>query len=412
MEVYMSELINNREYRQKALKEIILELHQGKTVQEVKKKFDEIAIGMDPAELSLIEQGLINEGLPVEEVQRLCDVHAAVFRDALEKNPQLTADAGHPVEIFMAENKALQKLMDQEVKPILWELEQASDASEKSAALQLTGKLNLLWDVDKHYRRKEDLIFPFLEKYEITGPPKVMWGVDDKIRGLLKEAKKMAAAYQPSQKQQLIDKMEELLAQIDEMIFKEEKIFLPMALETLSEDEWYQVLLDSDEIGYCLVEPKESWKPSRENLNQDTGKLFANYVAGNVKFDTGVLSPEEIDLIFRHLPVDITFVDKNGVVKFFSATKDRIFPRTRTIIGRKVENCHPPASAHVVEKIVEEFKNGKKDQEDFWIKMGDKYVYIRYFAIRDKDGDFSGVLEITQDIKPIQEIAGEKRIMD
>ncbi|WP_378956972.1 DUF438 domain-containing protein [Pelosinus sp. sgz500959] len=408
----MSELINNREYRQRALKEIILELHQGKTVQEVKRKFDEIATGMDPAELSLIEQGLINEGLPVEEVQRLCDVHAAVFRDALEKNPQITVAAGHPVGIFMAENKALQKLMDQEIKPILGELKQASDDSEKAVALQLTEKLNLLWDVDKHYRRKEDLIFPFLEKYEITGPPKVMWGVDDKIRGLLKEAKKMAANYQASQKQQLIDKMEELLAQIDEMIFKEEKIFLPMALETLSEDEWYQALVDSDEIGYCLVEPNQSWKPSREDVNKDGINLSNEHSPGNIKFDTGVLSPEQIDLIYRHLPVDITFVDKNGVVKFFSATKDRIFPRTRTIIGRKVENCHPPASAHVVEKIVEDFKSGKKDHEDFWIKMGEKYVYIRYVAVRDKAGNFSGVLEITQDIKPIQAINGEKRIMD
>jgi len=408
----MSELINNREYRQKALKEIILELHQGKSVQEVKIKFDKIAEGMDPAELSLIEQGLINEGLPLEEVQRLCDVHAAVFRDALEKNPELSVAPGHPVEVFMSENQALQKLMDKEIKPILGELQQASDAAGKTVALQLTGKLNLLWDVDKHYRRKEDLIFPFLEKYEITGPPKVMWGVDDKIRGLLKEAKGIAANYQSTQKQQLLAKMEETLTQIEEMIFKEEKIFLPMALETLSEDEWYQVLMDSDEIGYCLVEPKQSWRPSREDVNKDVTNLANEHSSVHVKFDTGVLSPEEIELIYRYLPVDITFVDKDGVVKFFSATKDRIFPRTRTIIGRKVENCHPPASAHVVEKIVEDFKSGKKDHEDFWIKMGNKYVYIRYFAVRDKMGSFAGVLEVTQDIKPIQAITGEKRIMD
>lgn len=410
--VHMSELINNREYRQKALKEIILELHQGKSVQEVKGKFDKIAAGMDPAELSLIEQGLINEGLPVEEVQRLCDVHAAVFREALEKNPELSVVPGHPVEIFIAENQALQKLMDQEIKPILIKLKQASDHTERTLALQLTEKLNLLWDVDKHYRRKEDLVFPFLEKYEITGPPKVMWGVDDKIRNLLKEAKGLAVTYQSLQKQELIAKTEETLVQIEEMIFKEEKIFLPMALETLSEDEWYQALIDSDEIGYCLVEPKQSWKPYREYVNKDPISQADKYTTGHVKFDTGFLSPQEIELIYGHLPIDITFVDKNGVVKFFSATKDRIFPRTRTIIGRKVENCHPPASADVVEKIVEDFKSGKKDNEDFWIQMGEKYVYIRYFAVRDKVGDFAGVLEVTQDIKPMQAITGEKRITD
>lgn len=408
----MSELIKNREYRHKVLKEIILELHQGKSVQEVKSKFNEVARGLDPAELSLVEQGLINEGLPVEEVQRLCDVHAEVFREALEKNPELSAEPGHPVEIFIAENQALKNLIDKEIKPLLNNLQQATETIEQSVALQLTERLNLLWDIDKHYRRKEDLIFPFLEKYEITGPPKVMWGVDDKIRGLLKEAKGMAAHYQPAQKQQLIAKMEETLAQIEEMIFKEEKIFLPMAIKTLSEDEWYQALMDSDEIGYCLVEPKQSWKPSREIINKEVNHIANGQSSGNVKFETGFLSPEEIDLIYRHLPVDITFVDKNGIVKFFSATKDRIFPRTRTIIGRKVENCHPPASAHVVEKIVEDFKSGKKDHEDFWIKMGDKYVYIRYHAVRDKTGNFAGVLEVTQDIKPIQAITGEKRIMD
>lgn len=408
----MSELIKNREYRHKVLKEIILELHQGKSVQEVKNKFNEVAKDLDPAELSLVEQSLINEGLPVEEVQRLCDVHAQVFKDALEKNPELFAEPGHPVEIFIAENQALKTLIDKEIKPLLDNLQQATEKIEHSVVLQLTEKLNLLWDVDKHYRRKEDLIFPFLEKYEITGPPKVMWGVDDKIRGLLKEAKEIAVHYQPAQKQQLIAKMEEVLAQIEEMIFKEEKIFLPMAIKTLSEDEWYQALMDSDEIGYCLVEPKQSWKPSREIIDKEVNYIASGQSSGNVKFETGFLSPEEIDLIYRHLPVDITFVDKNGIVKFFSATKDRIFPRTRTIIGRKVENCHPPASAHVVEKIVEDFKSGKKDHEDFWIKMGDKYVYIRYHAVRDESGNFAGVLEVTQDIKPIQAITGEKRIMD
>lgn len=407
----MSELINNREYRQKALKQIILELHEGKSVQDVKAKFNAIAKDLDPAELSLVEQGLIHDGLPVEEVQRLCDVHAEVFRDALEQNPALSAEPGHPVEIFMAENEALLVLIE-EIKPLIKHLQQATDSAEKSIVLQLAEKLNLLWDVDKHYRRKEDLIFPFLEKYEITGPPKVMWGVDDEIRKLLKEAKNMTANYQPTNKQQFVEKLEVALKQIEEMIFKEEKIFLPMAMETLSEDEWYQVLSDSDEIGFCLVEPKQSWKPSRTNVNKDIVSTADEHKAGNIKFDTGILSPEEIDLIYRHLPVDITYVDKHGVVKFFSATKERIFPRTRTIIGRKVENCHPPASVHVVEKIVEDFKNGKKDHEDFWIKMGDKYIYIRYFAVKDKAGNFAGVLEVTQDIKPIQEISGEKRIMD
>lgn len=408
----MSEYINNREHKQEALKEIIRELHQGKPVHEVKAKFDQIAGDLAPAELSLIEQKLINEGLPVTEVQRLCDVHAAVFREALTKNSEVKVETGHPIDVFIAENRALESLIKNEISPILSKLRDASEAEEKALALRLTEKLNLLWDIDKHYSRKENLIFPFVEKYEITGPPKVMWGVDDKIRGLLKESKSLAAHYQAGQKEALIEKIEETLAQIDEMIFKEEKIFFPMALEKLSPDEWYEISEDSDEIGYCLIDQQDAWKPYRERAGVYMRETGGDHASGYVKFDTGLLTPKEIDLIFKHLPVDITYVDKDEIVKFFSATPDRVFARTRTIIGRKVENCHPPASVHVVEQIVNDFKSGTKNHEDFWIKLGDKYVFIRYFAIRDEKGEYIGTVEVTQDIQPIQGISGEKRIMD
>lgn len=408
----MSELLNNREYRQKVIKEIILELHQGKSVAEVKGKFDEVAKELDAAELSLIEQKLINEGLAIAEVERLCDVHAAVFRDALEQKPDISVPKGHPADIFIQENRALKKLIEEEIRPIISELQHSVGTREQELVLLAAEKLNLLLDVDKHYRRKEDLVFPFLEKYEITGPPKVMWGVDDKIRGLIKEAKSLVKNYKAEEKELVIAAIEEALQQIDEMFFKEEKIFLPMALETLSEDEWFEVLAESDEIGYCLIEPEMSWKPARVNVTAGSTEIADEETKGYMKFGTGTLLPKEIELIFNHLPLDITFVDKNGVVKYFSNAKDRIFPRARTIIGRKVENCHPPASVHVVETIVEDFKSGKKEHEDFWIKMGNLYVYIRYFAVKDEKGEFLGVLEVTQDIKPIQSIVGEKRILD
>lgn len=407
----MSELINNREYRKQAIKDIIMELHQGKPVHQVKARFDELIEDLAPGELSLIEQSLINEGLPITEVQRLCDVHAAVFRDALDRSPETHAALGHPVDTFKAENRALEHLMDKEIKPLVEEIKNATGTVEKSLVLQLAEKLNLLWDVDKHYSRKENLVFPYLEKYEITGPPKVMWGVDDENRVRLKAARSLAIDYRPEQKEQLLAKVAEVTEQIAEMIFKEEKILLPMALETLSEDEWYQILQDSDEIGYCLIEPEFTWKPARANVGQEPSIADEN-TRGLIKFTTGVLSPKEIEHIFTHLPVDLTFVDKDGVVKFFSATKERIFARTRTIIGRKVENCHPPASVHIVEDLVKEFKAGTKDHEDFWLEIGGKYVYIRYFAVRDEQGNYMGTLEVTQDIKPLQAINGEKRIAD
>lgn len=222
----------------------------------------------------------------------------------------------------------------------------------------------------------------------------------------------MAADYRPADRQQLLDRVEVALSQIGEMIFKEEKIFFPMALQTLTEDEWYQVQQAGDEIGFCLIEPPAGWRPVRVDPTAGRDKLADEADRGYVKFATGVLTPREIELIFSHLPVDVTFVDKNGTVKFFSAGQERIFPRARTIIGRKVENCHPPASVHIVEEIVADFRSGKKTSENFWLEMGGKYVYIRYFAVRDDAGDFAGVLEVTQDIKPLRALSGEKRIAD
>lgn len=407
----MSEILNNREYRKEVLKSIIKDLHDGKPLAAVKARFDEAIKDLVPGELSLVEQSLINEGLPIEEVQRLCDVHSAVFRDALENTADMTATPGHPVHTFMEENRALEKLVHDEIKPLLTNLRQASGAGEQELSLKLAELLNLLWDVDKHYSRKENLLFPYLEKYGITAPPKVMWGVDDEIRAQLKKARTLAGKFDPAAKGDLISETEDVLERITEMIFKEEKILFPMAVETLAEDEWYQILEDSSEIGYCLVEPQKGWQPVREKVT--TGKELADdHSKGYIKFDTGVMTPQEIELVFSHMPVDVTFVDKDDKVKFFSNSKERIFARTRTIIGRKVENCHPPASVHVVEEIVNDFKSGKKNHEDFYIHFAGKYVYIRYFAVRDEQGKYMGTLEVTQDIQPIQAIIGEKRIAD
>ncbi|WP_371377735.1 DUF438 domain-containing protein [Sporomusa aerivorans] len=407
----MSELINNREHRKQIIKEILLDLHKGKSVAEVKPRFDAIAAEMDAAELSLIEQSLINEGIPVEEIQNLCDVHAAVFKEALSEKPNIEVSKGHPLDIFREENQALEELIEKEIRPLAAGLQSAAPGEEPKIVSETLAKINLLWDVDKHYARKENLIFPFLENYGITAPPKVMWGVDDEIRELLKESKRLALHYSSGAKEAFLSKLEETLHQINEMIFKEDKILFPMLLETLSENDWLLIQEDSEEIGYCLIEPATKWLPSNSALTAiETGKNAS--AQGVIKFATGILTPKEIELIFSHLPIDITFVGKDELVKFFSAAKDRIFHRTKTIIGRKVENCHPPASIHVVEQLVTDLKSGKKDSESFWLHLAGKYVHIQYIAVRDSGGEFIGVLEATQDIKQLQAITGEKRIMD
>lgn len=404
----MSEIINNREFRKEKIKEIILELHQGKTVEEVKGKFDELVKDIAPIELAAIEQELMNEGLPMEEVRRLCDVHLSVFKEALEKTPQTQLLPGHPIHTFRLENRALEKLI-KEIKDIQ---KHFGKEPSQSDILKLHEKLNLLWDVEKHYSRKENLLFPFLEKYEITGPSKIMWTHDDEIRTLLKETKKLTINYSPDLRSQLEEKLEVLLQKVLEMISKEENVLFETSLKVLTEDEWYHILEDSAEIGFCLIEPENEWRPVNLNVTGSVSSTSADKNEGYLRFDTGILTPQEISLIFNHLPVDITFVDKEGVVKYFSANKDRIFVRARSIIGRKVENCHPPASVDVVEKLVEDLASGKKDGEDFWLQFGDKYVHIKYIAVRDEKGEFLGVVEVSQDIKPLQAIAGEKRIAD
>jgi len=410
----MSEFINNREYRQKVLKELITELHNGKTVEEIKPRFEKLIQGISPSEISEMEQALIMEGMPVEEIQRLCDVHAAVFKGSIEEihRPQKPEEIpGHPVHTFKLENRELEKLVNDRIKPHI-ELLKASDNHEN--VNNLLNDFYTLLEIDKHYLRKENLIFPFMEKYGITAPPKVMWGVDDEIRAAIKEAIKLLSNYQGN-KDEVVQKANETANRVIEMIFKEEKILLPMLLDTLTEDEWMKIDEGSDEIGYCLVKPAAKWKPARVNVEEKARKQenIDNYgqALSHIKFDTGILTPEEISAIFNTLPLDITFVGKDGAVRYFSQGKERIFSRPKTVIGRLVENCHPPASVHIVKQVVENLESGKKDHEDFWIRMGDKYVLIRYFAVRNEKGEYLGILEVTQDIKPIQEITGEKRLL-
>lgn len=408
----MSEIINNREYRKKVLKELIMELHEGKSVEEVKERFAELIKDVSASEISEMEGALIAEGMPVQEVQRLCDVHAAVFKGSIEEIhkediQEIEKTPGHPLHTFMLENREIEKLLKGRINE---ELEAFKADDSNSNVEKLIEAFNLLWEVDKHYSRKENLIFPYLEKYGITAPPKVMWGVDDEIRAEIKGVKIELEKYKGN-KDEIIKRTEALINKVNEMIFKEENILFPMCKDTLTEDEWLTIAEESGEIGYCLTEPASVWKPKRVNLEKKEADKVSTQAPGYVKLETGVLKVEELEAMLNTLPFDITFVDKDDVVKYFSQGKERIFARTKAIIGRTVHNCHPPASVHVVEKIVQDLKSGAKDQEDFWIKMGDVYALIRYFAVRDSEGNYLGTVEVTQNIKPIQDIEGEKRLM-
>jgi uncharacterized protein len=410
----MSELINNREQnlpkaplseRMSLLFHLFSELYNGAPVEQIKDQFIQ-SIGKitveEAAQLSQYQHNVLEKsGHSDKELQNLTASHLSILEGRVEAIYQPHDEPGHPIQTFKLENQAVEALLHSKLEPNL-KLFQEDDSPE--VVLSLIECCNLLQDLDKHYGRKEQLLFPYLERYGITGPSNNMWRIDDFIRAAIKEAKQMLTAYS-GDIQLVTERLLFLKEEIRNMIYREETILFPMALKNLTEDEWIQIAHESDEIGFCLTAPAAEWKPERKGLDE---KAMSE---GFIKLETGILSLQQLELILNHLPVDITFIDHQDIVRYFSHGKQRIFPRTKAVIGRTVQNCHPPKSAHIVEALLDDFKSGKKDVEEFWIKMRDKYVYIRYFAVRDEDGRYVGTLEFSQNIGPIQAIEGEKRIL-
>ncbi|HPJ24036.1 MAG TPA: PAS domain-containing protein, partial [Bacillota bacterium] len=279
--------------------------------------------------------------------------------------------------------------------------------TDQMSFLMLRIGFERLMEITKHYARKEYLFFPGLEKKNITSIPKVMWGVDDEIRQVMQKIK---TKLDRGDTLELSEDIEAVLTKIIDMVTKENNILLPKLSETLSFYDWIKADQGSPEIGYFLETPTVSWsvEPEKEKPVKTTEQRRSE----EIPFDAGSLNQVELNAMLNTLPMDMTFVDKDGFVKYFTQGKERIFARPTSVIGRQVSMCHPPKSVHIVEEIVESFKSGKKDHEDFYINMGPMFVYIRYFAVRDKENNYLGTLEVTQNIKPIRDLIGEKRLVE
>lgn len=401
----MSEFINNVEHRQRLLKDIIKSLHEGKNLEEAKAEFKKHFNEVSTSEISMMEQSLIKEGMAIEEVQRLCDVHASVFDGSISDihpTKDHTKVKGHPVQVFLEENERIESLIQEEIEPYI-------NQTGKTAELMLRVGFDRLLEIHKHYARKEYLFFPNLEKKGIDAPPKVMWAVDDEIR--LEIKKVISDLSNIDYDIHLIkEDISKVLQKVRDMIFKENNILLPLLIETLSFFDWVMVDSASDEIGYFIEPPKQKWT-DRKQTETNSNDTVKSRLHGEVQFSAGSLSPHVLNLVLNTLPFDMTFVDAEGYVKYFTQSKERIFDRPLTIVGRHVSMCHPPASVHIVEEIIDSFKSGRKDHEDFWIRLKDMFVHIRYFAVRDQDSTYLGTLEVTQNIKPIVELEGEKRLV-
>ena len=405
----MSEFINNQSQRKEMLKKVLRMLHEGRSMEEVKAEFGALLEEVGADEIVEIERLLIEDGLPVEEIQRLCDVHVDLFRESLDQQRAPETMPGHPVFTLRAENQILERYLNSFDEALAAYLAK----TETSTRQNLQSELERLTKFEVHYLRKENQLFSYLEKKGFEGPSKVMWGVHDEIRGMWRSLAELLAAEDAANLAEVKDLGKKMAGAMRDMIFKEDKILLPAALERLTETEWAELRDQESGIGHFVLKPGNEWQPAVA-VDQHLAGLTANLPNANglISLMTGALTAEQVNLMLTHLPVDITFVDENDEVRFFSQTKERIFERSAAIIGRKVQNCHPPQSVDKVKQILDDFKAGRRDVAEFWIQMMGMFIHIRYFALRDQEGKYHGTIEVSQNLAPLRSLEGEKRLLD
>lgn len=370
--------------RKEMLKKLLLDMHKGIDFETLKAQFKEAVGDITSYEIGQLEQQLINEGdLDPKEITKLSDLHVELFRDSLDMKEEYDTIPGHPIHTYLQENI--------EISNLVRKIRSASE-SDKLELFRKLGEINL------HYARKENQLFPILEKHGISGPPQVMWAVHDEIRPLLKSTQ--------------FEDMELALQKIEDMIYKEEHILFPMTLEFFSESDWINVREGEEEIGFVFgVTPGDQWKPiTAADIHKPVPtKTIKTEDALNL--DIGNLSIDQINVMLKTLPVDLTFVNENDEVAYYSDAEDRIFPRSRGIIGRKVQKCHPPDSVAVVEDILNKFKSGEKKVAEFWIQTGNAFIMIRYFAMHNETGKYIGTLEVSQELSRLRSLEGERRLV-
>lgn len=389
---------------------------------------------MSAEDIGRIEQELVREGLPHHELRRLCDVHLAVMGDALESQ-KTDVPPGHPLHTFKEEHKRILDFLDKLEKTVS-EIKEAPSREAIDQRLPLLRSVSEhLMEIEKHNEREENVLFPYLEKQGITEPPAVMWSEHNDLRDMKKELHNLidrAGEMSPQDfARQVSETSANLVRTLSSHIFKENNVLYPMALQTIPETEWPDIRQQCDELGYCCFTPESAKEaagpavseptPAKPTMSQTEESPAAGadraappLVAGDpgatITFPTGALTHKQLEWMLNTLPLEITFVDKDDVFRYFSGTKDRAFARARASIGRKVQQCHPQKSLDKVNGIIADFRAGRKDSEHFWIHLGEKYLHISYFAVRDAEGEYLGTLETIQDIAPLQQISGDKRM--
>lgn len=443
------------ENRIEVLKDILLRLHHGADADSVQEDFNQNFKDVSALEISMMEHELMGDetGITFEDVMGLCNVHANLFKGAVSDVDAPDAEQeGHPVYVFKQENLALRSAMFR-IRRIIENYEKPENADFRDDLLRgLKFQMGLLGQFDNHYKRKEELFFPLMEQHGHDAPPRVMWGVDDDIRELFQKAQAAVDKLPEVSIAEVSQAFETFAHEFEEMIFKEEAILLMILLEALTQDDWLAIADESDAYGYAIIKPTTKWQPKRESfesekpgsasatVNSDDscqtnaelndnlltkvidmpeGQFTISFTPKKEKaavdrtttqpFGNGYLSVEQANLILNHLPLEISFVNKDDIFQYFNnntVPKKMVFKRTPSQIGRNVELCHPPKVLDKVKKVFKLLRSGERDKVVMWFKSEkmEKFIHITYAAVRDENGDFQGVLEYVQDIQEFLDI--------
>ncbi len=394
-----------------------------KALFEIENAFKAGQLSADEARLQIKERvGKVSayhvayiEQTMTEETSDECireDVHAIInmLGDQIDNTmPNLPAD--HPIMHYLKENEEMKRLLlaveDLVQYPMI-----------KNQWLELYDKIS---QYPLHYKRKQNQLYPMLERKGFTRPTTTMWTFDDLVRDEIREAERLL---REDQEEAFIKQQERVLLYARDLMEKEEFILYPTSMALISEEEFEDMKSGDQEIGFAFFEVEhkttenkvETQPKEQNNFANDLQALFTKYgysAGGGDKLDvtTGKLTLEQVNLIYKHLPIDISFVDENELVCFYSDTDHRIFPRSKNVIGREVMNCHPRKSAHIVREVIDKLRSGEQDKAEFWINKPGLFIYIIYVAVRDKDGNFRGVLEMMQDCTHIRALDGSQTLL-
>jgi DUF438 domain-containing protein len=374
-------------------------IHGNNPVSAVNENKD-IIDNVTPEQVIILVDELLETNLPLDELKPGINKIINLFYSTLKNYPDVELQKNSFPDFLMRNNQEMDKRL-KNIRPFIRQINKNrhDQAAKRSLIKGFTG----LMVFEHHYSIKENVLFPVLEKYwEKYKCLQIMWSFHDDIRRNLKQVNSIL------EKAELdLPRFNKLSGDLYFMMyaikFREEKILFPVMQKSIPKREIKNMLYNSRDMLFPYVRPE--FKDLAPEKPADKPK-------NEINLGTGFLTAKQITMLFNHLPVDITYVDETNKVKYFSSPKHRIFPRTNSIIGRDVKNCHPPESYHVVEEIIEEFRLGRQDQASFWINRGELCILIKYFAVRNKSGKYCGVVEVSQEVSDIRKIDGEKRLLD